>query len=292
MHDGRDSAKGQAHLYTEHLLLGAAFEESRIVDHYHAEPDAEGVWSQLHEGAVLCDVSDALVLLLSGGPVTNFAEAAFAGRRLRVGECSFEAALTGDGSVASVPLLARTGQAEYVCGDLSVRSDVLEAWLGFLGSVSNEGVAPFEGMEQEDASGTHAAMLLWGRASTDILADYVASRADLPAAGRVVSCMLDRLPCIVLRPDLGREPAYVVLVPPAHAIALWRSLLSFTEVTPLGRSSLRSLVHRSLPWTAQMRAGDSVRMSASELKHAGLVRSDSTYVGARGLTNGGKGSVA
>lgn len=291
MLDGLDSAKGQAHLYTEHLLLGATFEESRVVGHYHAEPGAEGVWSRLHKGAVLCDVSDALVLLLAGGPATSFAEAAFAGRRLRVGECAFEAALTGDGSVASVPLLARTGQAEYVCGDLSVRSDVLEAWLGFLGSVSNDGVTPFEGLEQEDASGTHAALLLWGRASTDVLVDYVGSWTDLPALGHVTSCMLDRLPCFVLRPDLGREPAYVVLVPPAHAIALWRSLLSFTQVAPLGRTSLRSLLHRTLPWTAQMKAGDAICMSASELKRAGLVRGDATYVGARGLANGGKGSA-
>ncbi len=281
----RDGAKrgAQSALYGEHMLLGARFGEGRSVLRYHGEPQGADLVATLEQGCVLGDVSDAQVLVLWGDPVVSFAEAAFAGKRLAVGECAFEAVLTGDGAVASVPLLARTGDREYVCADLWERSEVLAAWLSFLGSVDQGGERPFAGLGSEDASGAHVALLLWGREAIEVLADYVTSAKDLPANGCISSCALDRIPCIVARRDLGDYPAYVVLVPPVHAVTLWRSILSFGQVTPVGRKALRILGREALPWTASLVAGDSLRMDASTLEAAGLVRADETFVGARGI---------
>ena len=279
-------------LYGEHLLLGASFENAPAVSRYHGEPELERLEEAMGDGAILCDLSVAQMVLFHGPMATAFVEAAFAGKRLRVGECAFEAVLTGDGSLASIPLLARTGEAEYVCGDFSARADVLAGWLSFLHSIEQNGTQPFAGLEAEEVGGTHVALALWGRKAPMVLADYLAG-ASVPKVGSVSSCMLDRLPCIVACPDLGPEPAYVILVPPVHAVALWRSLLSFGEVVPVGHDGFRSLVRARLSWTRHLQTGSTVRVGHGELTAGGIVRHDDSYVGARGLQaeRGAEGEV-
>ena len=284
MRNSSGAPMGTGSLYAEHLALGATFGEGRVPARYGAEPDVGDLAKALGEGALLCDVSDAAMLLLSGEPAQNFCEAAFAARRLRMGECAFEAVLTGDGSVASLPLLARTGIGEYVCADLSQRAEVLEGWLSFLSAVEQDGTAPFAGLELEDVSGSHAALLLWGQGAPEVLGDYVVGGAQaLPARGCVASCQLDRLPCIVCHLELGERPAFAILVPPVHAAVLWRSLLSFAQVEPVGHAALRSLLHDALPWTSALATTEPLRMRADELASHGLARSSADFVGARGL---------
>lgn len=276
--DGR--REGLATLYQEHLLLGAKFEGDKIVRRYANEVGA----SHVSDGAILSDVSDMDLLLFDGAAAEPFANAAFAGRKLGVGECAFEASLTGDGSLASVPLLARTGAGEYIVADLSARSEVLVAWLSFLSAIEQDGRAPFAGLGTEDVSGSHVALVLAGARAAEVLADYVAGRqSGLPGRGRIARCMLDNIPCIVAHLDLVNHPAYLVLVPPVHAVALWRSLLSFAEVAPVGRDGLLRLAGEALPWLARLRGGDAVRMPYGELRAAQIVRESLDFVGARGL---------
>ncbi len=269
-------------LYGEHLLLGASFEEASVVTRYHGEPEPEELEGAMSDGVVLCDLSAVQLLLFHGPMAAAFAEVAFAGRKLRVGECAFEAVLTGDGSLASIPLLARTGEAEYVCGDFSARADVLAGWLSFLKSIEQGGSRPFAALEAEEVSGTHVALALWGRKAAMVLADYLGN-APVPRKGSVSSCMLDRLPCIVACPELGPEPAYVILVPPVHAVALWRSLLSFGEVAPIGREGFRRLVRARLPWARHLQVTNAIRVGRGELMDGGIARHGNTFVGARGL---------
>ena len=293
-------------LYREHVLLGARFGDGdgAVVERYACETGAEPAGTEpagaavadtepagaapgadlRSAGVVLSDVSDMSMLLFSGPPATSFATTAFAGRVLEAGECSFQAVLTGDGSLVSVPLLARTGTSEYVVADLSARSDVLDGWLSFLSAVETEGVAPFASIECEDVSGAHVALVLAGAEAADVLGDYVrGGKAGLPGVGRIEQCMLDSIPCIVARPQVGELDAFVLLVPPVHAVSLWRSLLSFGEVAPVGRAALRSLARDELSWSRHLRSSDTIRLGHDDLSSAGLVRETCDFVGARGI---------
>lgn len=267
-------------LYHEHLLLGATFGDNSIVERYGSETDG----SLIPTGAVLADVSDMSMLLFAGRPAPSFATTAFAGSLLEAGECGFQAVLSGDGSLVSIPLLARTGASEYVVADLSARGDVLDGWLSFLSAVEHEGVAPFASIETEDVAGTHVALVLAGPAAAYVLGDYVSGgRVALPAPGKIEQCLLDRIPCIVAHPYVNELDAYLLLVPPVHAVQLWRSLLSFTEVSPIGRTSLRHIAHSKLPWSQRLQTTDATRLTSEDLASANLVRNTQDFVGARGL---------
>ncbi len=273
-----DRRRGFAALYEEHLLLGAQFGSDSVVKDYGADVNIAEALS----GAVLSDISDVCLLLFSGAPSNAFASMAFAGDELGRETCGFEAVLTGDGALASVPLLARTGSHEFIALDLSKRADVLSAWLSFLSSVSQNGVEPFAGMQTQDASEKHVALLLMGDQAPVVIEDYLAD-ARLPSAGEVRACKMDEFPCIIVSPAIGDVPCYVILVPPVHAVALWRSLLSFTNVTPVGRDAVRCIAHEKLPWSRMLEPGDRVRRTPQELEAWGILRHDETYVGARGL---------
>lgn len=270
-------------LYREHLLLRPTFDPDGRPARYANEARP---LTDAH--TCLCDLTHAQVLLFSGEDVPSFAHAAFAGRPLGVGQCALEAALVGDGSVASVPLVARTGGRELVVVDPSPRAEVLDGWLSFLSGIEQEGYRPYGRMEVEDATRSHVVLGLWGPAAAAVLGDYVAAGA-LPGMGEVRACQLDRIPCIVMCVELGERPGYVVMVPPAHAVALWRSLLSFAEVEPVGMEGFAQAMARELPWSTHVSTPDALRVGAAELRRHGLVRTSGDYVGARGLLDRERG---
>lgn len=276
---GDNSVRGFGPLYAEHLMLGASFANGTKVLRYQSEPLSV---PDLSSATYLCDLTHASLVLIGGQDATPLAQSAFAGDKLEVGECQFEPALTGDGGVASIPLLMRTGNTEYVAMDVSPRADVLMAWLSFLSSISQEGYEPFGHAEVQDVTQSHALLLLAGKDATTVLEDYVQGR-PLPSEGRVASCALDRIPAIVVRLPHVEQPCYVVMVPPHHAVALWRSFLSFVKVTPVGTSAAWSLLAQHAPWMDWLLSTDALRTSAQELEAHRLLRGERDFVGARAL---------
>lgn len=272
-------------LYQEHLLLGAQFGEGRLPSLCLPQRygDGAGEAGAFHDGAALADLSGTRSLLISGTPAQAFCEAAFAGRRLAVGECRFEPALGGDGTLMSVPLLARTGDAEYVLWDASERFELLSGWLEFLAGVSQGGYAPYAGLEREDVTGRLVPLALWGPGASHVLEDYLASGVSLPPEGHVRDVTLDRIPAIAALPPTKDGTCHLVLVPPAQARTLWRSFLSFDEVTPVGAEALVRQAEQELPWLGWVEDTDKVVPTARELEGFGLTRSGGGFVGARAL---------
>ena len=156
-------------LHAEHVLLGAEFVPSPCTGapcvSAYARETAEPV------GAVLADLTGATYLLASGSDADACIAASLAGRRLAVGEVAYEATLTGTGALVSVPLLARTGDHEFVVVDAGPRGGSLSAWLEFLAHASSEEAPAFPDLGLEDASDMLVPLLLAG-----------------PAAGRPGSC--------------------------------------------------------------------------------------------------------
>lgn len=280
------SGAGRGALFEEHVLLGASFEDADGEKPARAAAylgeDAAGA---LDDGAVLCDLSGSCYLLASGAVGCGLASAALACELPAVGECAFGACLAGDGALVGVPLLLRTGTDELVVLDATERAPVLEGWLTFLAGIEAQGVRPYDGASLEDAHGSLVPLLLAGPAAARVLEDYLAEGATLPAAGRVAQLSLDRIGALVAHVRLGRaaEDAYLVFVPGPLARVLWRSLLSFTEVSPIGHAALRGLCARLLPWGELTGSAGQVVPTRRQLVDWGLLRVDDGFVGARAL---------
>lgn len=274
-------------LHPEHVLLGARFEAAdeaggllRVAS-YEREED---VCAALAEGALLCDFSGAAYLLAHGQDASLFAEAALAGRSLAVGEAAFEAVLAGDGGLVGAPLALRTGDTEFVLVDASARAGLVAPWLGSLCALELEGERLFPSVALEDATTMLTPLLLAGARARQVLEDYVSAPGELPHAGRVASTRLDAIAAVVAcLPVAGASEAFCLLVPPASARVLWRSLLSFTEVSPVGHEALRSLVASEFAWGALIGRTDAVRATRAELARWGLLRPGGGHVGERGL---------
>lgn len=274
--------RGASVLLEEHRLLGAQFDEDGVPVRYASGPIAA---EDLGSSTVLIDLSHMPTLVFGGDVAESYASAVFAGERLLPGRCSFEAVLTGDGSLASCPLLMRTGSQEYVACDPLPRADVLSGWMSFVSAIEQDGYAPYAGLQMDDATGTHCVMLLAGAAANRVLGDYLSQGATLPSPGVVASCNLDAFPCVVSRIPVSERHggAYLVFVPPACAVPLWRSFLSFPEVTPIGSDDFRHIVNVVFPWMRQLDSKDAVRIDAKTLAREGMLRGERDFIGARGV---------
>lgn len=274
----------QSPLYDEHLPLGAVFgdPEALCAAPLHYGSQAEELVA-LEQGCALCDLSGMTCLLVRGEGVGPFVQASCACALPQVGECAFGAVVTGDGSVASIPLVARTGDTECLVFDPTERGLMLEPWLGFLAQIEQDGFRPFEGVTVGDETDSLVPLLLWGPKAPAILADYVPSAEALPVAGHIDNVRLDSIECLVAALPRTDEPSYLVLVPPAAARVLWRSFLSFSSVVPVGTDALVAQATRELPWLSRAIEAGKLELVLEDLLAWELARKEGGYVGERAL---------
>ena len=269
-------------LHTELEYLGAQFSTStegfNLAQSFYGEKPLE----EALKDCALIDLSGIGYTLVSGTSAQNFVEAVFAGKQLEVGETSFECALTGDGSLSSIGLLARSGQNEYVILDASERSLVLDEWLSIIASVEQNGVAPYAEVSLEDATPLLTPLLLAGKKAKKILMDYLGEQ-KLPEDSRLCNLMLDQtIPALVANVSTKKVPAYLVMVPPVHTVILFRSLLSFETVHPLGYKQLIEGLKTYLPWFSELASNTKVVVAKDKLEGWGLLRASDDFIGARG----------
>ena len=269
-------------LHTELEYLGAQFSTStegfNLAQSFYGEKPLE----EALKDCALIDLSGIGYTLVSGTSAQNFVEAVFAGKQLEVGETSFECALTGDGSLSSIGLLARSGQNEYVVLDASERSLVLDEWLFIIASVEQNGVAPYAGVSLEDATPLLTPLLLAGKKAKKVLMDYLGEQ-KLPEDSKLCNLMLDQtIPALVANVSTKKVPAYLVMVPPVHTVILFRSLLSFETVHPLGHKQLVEGLKTYLPWFSELASNTKVVVAKDKLEGWGLLRASDDFIGARG----------
>ena len=269
-------------LHTELEYLGAQFSTStkgfNLAQSFYGEKPLE----EALKDCALIDLSGIGYTLVSGVAAQNFVEAVFAGKQLEVGEASFECALTGDGSLSSIGLLARSGQNEYVVLDASERSLVLDEWLSIIASVEQNGVAPYAEVSLEDATPLLTPLLLAGKKAKKVLMDYLGEQ-KLPEDSKLCNLMLDQtIPALVANVSTKKVPAYLVMVPPVHTVILFRSLLSFETVHPLGHKQLFEGLKTYLPWFSELASNTKVVVAKDKLEGWGLLRASDDFIGARG----------
>ena len=269
-------------LHTELEYIGAQFSTStegfNLAQSFYGEKPLK----EALRDCALVDLSGISYTLISGAVAQNFVEAVFAGKQLEVGETSFECALTGDGSLSSIGLLARSGQNEYVVLDASERSLVLEEWLSIIASVEQNGVAPYAEVSLDDATPLLTPLLLAGKKAKKVLMDYLGEQ-QLPEDSKLCNLMLDQtIPALIANVSTKKVPAYLAMVPPVHTVILFRSLLSFEMVHPLGHKQLIEGLTTYLPWFSELASNTKVVLAKDKLEGWGLLRTSADFIGARG----------
>lgn len=276
------SEQNRSILHSELEYLGAQFSSSTEGFNFAESFFGEKPFEAAVQDCALVDLSGMSYTLVSGAAGKSFVEAVFAGKKLEVGEVSFECALTGDGSLASIGLLARSGQNEYVVVDASERSLILEEWLTVIASVEQNGVAPYAEVALEDATPLLTPLLLAGKKAKKVLSDYLGEQ-ELPQDSSLCNLLLDQsIPALVANVSSKKIPAYLVMVPPVHTVILFRSLLSFEVVHPLGRKQLLEALKMYLPWFSELVSHTKVVIAKDKLEGWGLLRDSDDFIGARG----------
>ena len=280
---GRD---GMTSLLNEHLLLGATVAGDG--ETYAGLPmnygNSEGERGALGTECGVADLSFQRMLLVSGQGASAFVSATMGCQTPVVGACAYGAVLSGDAAAIAIPLVVRTGDNEFLLLEGPHRASALDGWLRWLVDFEQDGVRPYDGTKIEDVTGSLVPILLCGPSAGRVLGDYLPEGAETPSRGSVIQQPLDgRILSIVVSPDRGDDRAYLLLVPPAYSAVIWRSLMSFNEVVPVGVTAIEGLAGSVLPWARLMRTGDRVTFSADMLERWEVIRPTSDFIGARAL---------
>ena len=271
-------------LLEEHALLGAQMAPDDACPAVLGYGDPEGEVTALRGSCGLCDLSGAALTLVAGPGASRFGDVAIASAPLMVGECAPGAVLAGDGALTGIPLAMRTGDGEVLLFDASPRSDTVFWWVGWLASMEQGGVRPFDDASVEDHTGDLVPLALIGPGAPEVLGDYLGAGQPLPEPGGVSSPILDQIRGVICAhvPTSG-SPAFLLLVPPRLARALWRSFLSFEQVTPVGGEALGAWAVDALPWSREVAAGGRIEVAAQLLVGLDVARPEGGFVGARAL---------
>ena len=269
-------------LHTELEYLGAQFTPSTEGFMFAESFFVEKPFEAAIQDCALVDLSGVNYTLINGNTAQDFIEAVFAGKKLEVGEAAFECALTGDGSLASIGLLARSGQNEYVVLDASERSLILREWLSVIASVEQNGIAPYAEVTLADATHLLTPLLLAGKKAKKVLMDYLGEQ-KLPQESELCNLLLDQsIPALIANVSTKKIPAYLVMVQPVHTVILFRSLLSFETVHPIGHKQLLEALKMYLPWFSELLGHTKVVMAKDKLEGWGLLRASGDFIGSRG----------
>ena len=273
-------------LLNEHMLLGAILEngEKGFASKAVVYGDGTAERDALRDGCGVADLSYLRMMLIGGDAAEPFFSATVACELPAVGECRFGAILAGDAAVIATPLVVRTGDHEFLLLEGQDRWPAMDAWLRWVADLEQDGVRPYAGVSVSEVTGSLVPLLLHGPTAGEVLGDYLKGNGGLPQGGICSQALLDeRIPAIIVCPGFSKEPSYLAFVPNKNAVVIWRSLMSFGSVAPVGSSAVEGLAGRTLGWARLMRGADRVTLPTEALYRWDLARKSGGFIGARSL---------
>ena len=212
-------------LRAEHEALGASFTDfggwmmpvrygSDLAEH-HAVRQAAGLFDISHMGEIL----------VTGGSAGAFLDAALAGRlsALAVGKAKYTMILAEDGGIIDDLIVYRLADDRFLVVANAGNREVVAAELAARASSGT--------VQIEDVSDAHALIAVQGPAARAIL-ESVDGIAELGAPWAEQSyyawtdALFDGAPLLIARTGYTGEDGFELMVPVAHAAALWPALLT------------------------------------------------------------------
>ncbi len=272
----------------EHLLLGGSM-----------EPDAQGrpeaAWygdgagepAAFREGCALADVGSLVATCISGDAADAFVSAVFTCYVPAPGRLAGALSLMGDGRVVAPVILAGLAPTEFCVWCPAELAAGLGEWMRGIAAVESGGVAPYSSVEFSHGAPLSTTLMLAGPEAAVVLGDYLSEGASLPGPGTLANVRLDAIDTVVMRPEVGSFSPYLVVVPDASARVLWRSLLSFQSVAPVGTSAVWGRVAEEAPGLVDFLDDPIGRRLPADLGLQGLLRPGDDFIGARALDGAG-----
>jgi aminomethyltransferase len=141
--------------------------------------------------------------------------------------------LDEDGGIIDDLIVYHTGDLEYLVIANAANRDTDFAW------IKQHAAADLEIVDESDRTGLIA---LQGPEALRILGELAEKGWEAPARFHVAEALLDTIPVLVARTGYTGEDGVEIVSRASDAPAIWRALLSFSEVTPAGlgaRDTLR-----------------------------------------------------
>ena len=229
----------------------------------------------------IADMSGVFYRVLSGVDAQAYISMLSATDHAGIGDTRLSCVLSGDGSVISYPFIARTGDSEYVILDASARSQTLSMWMDFVQHIKQDTYEPFAHVHIETFNDKLVPIALYGSAANQLLLDYIPQDSPIFENHRVDVISLDsHITCLCLHPC---QSWYMLFVPAKYARLMWRSFLSFTYVKPQPYHHACDYLCASQPEELNVNSNDKLTLTFRVLNNYNLVRSDTSYIGAREL---------
>ncbi|NTW27808.1 MAG: glycine cleavage system aminomethyltransferase GcvT [Coriobacteriia bacterium] len=223
-------------LYDEHVALSARIvpfagwampvQYAGILEEHRAVRSSAGIFDVGHMAEFRC----------FGFGAYDFLQRMFTndlGKISQLGQAQYTLLLDDDGHIIDDLIVYHTGDLEYlIIANASNREADFE-WLS--------AHAP-QDLELVDESDRTSLIALQGPKALAILKQLADESFDLPARFSITEALVDTIPVLVARTGYTGEDGVEILTKAADAPALWRALLSFPEVVPVGlgaRDTLR-----------------------------------------------------
>lgn len=273
-------------LYDEHVVLGANFSLDEagcehVMSYPHQSSDTTDSKDLADHECCIADMSGVFYRVISGVDAQAYVSMLSATDHAGIGDTRLSCVLSGDGSVISYPYIAHSGDNEYVILDTSARSQTLDMWMDFVQHIKQDTYEPFAHVHIETYDEKLVPIALYGNGVNQLLLDYIPQDSAIFDNHRVDVISLDsHITCLCLHPH---QSWYLLFVPAKYARLMWRSFLSFLYVKPQPYHHACDYFCAGLPDELNVNSNDKLTLTYRVLKNYNLVRSDTSYIGAREL---------
>jgi aminomethyltransferase len=223
-------------LYDEHLALGARMvpfagwempvQYAGIIEEHRAVRRSAGIF----------DVGHMAEFRVFGFGAFDFLQRMFTNdlhRIAELGQAQYTLLLDDDGHIIDDLIVYHTGDLEYLIIANASNRETDFTWLSEHAPVD---------LELVDESDRTSLIALQGPEALRIARELAGAVWSPPARFNIAEATLDTIPALVARTGYTGEDGVEIITRTSDAPALWRALLSFGEVTPVGlgaRDTLR-----------------------------------------------------
>lgn len=277
--DISDNPKLQSPLYHEEELLGAHFFLDGVMEIAQSYPGAEINLNTIYDEAFLIDVSSLNIMTISGSRASLFLKTLSTADidALTPNQISPALFLNSESQIIDICYVLKNDANSFMLIGAQENSQELFEWLQAYIKLEKDGLLAFEGVDLSVLTGEISALAIGGSQSRSIVIDYTGSQT-LPDTKKFKSLLFDKIPVITINiSDLFKTESYLLLLQNSQVVNLFRSFMSFQDISVLGISDGNELISRAHPELLQIYAAD--YQTAHDSSYKNYMRKTKDFIG-------------
>ena len=235
-------------LHQEHEALG--WVKGGIPLYYgDAREEMDFVLANIDNQPVLSDISAKGKFRIAGPKALDFISSAFGcptSLLPDVGQGIGASLMKDDGRIAGRIHILRSGDSEFMLLVPPSNREDCYAWLDEANCILGADAAIRDVAVLEDQTHSLAGILLAGPEASSILQELAGQNAasSIPPVHSLGLMVLDTVPALVFHSPAFDGEYFEIYCPPTRAAGLWRAIMSFAQVMPIGSRTLESIIDR------------------------------------------------